>query len=364
MPNNKKILIIGNGFDLNLGRPTRYKDFYESSFCPKDYPAPLIEHLNKKWETTSESVRWYDLENELSNYYFKLKEESSDTYGNYSEIETKILTTIQRQTSVSIYDDILKNNAPVVVSLIKQRILKKEFSYIQLTNPDVIYNACTRDKIAFGLIKQRLIEYFKELEKQDILENSIAAKVAKEFLHPRNRNYIIYSFNYTPIKTSNATNKISNSKILYVHGNCQMNNIILGTKDDKFDTNYDFLQKSFDTNFNPPTLVYDLNEANDITIFGHSLGQNDSQYLKSFFQKQSSLTPSQKKNITIFTKDENSEIEIKRSLQQMTNFNLSTLYSMNNLEIIKTDDCDSGKYDISNYLKRIQAQTSRGVSYK
>lgn len=364
MPSNKKILIIGNGFDLNLGRPTLYKDFYESSFCPKDYPAPLIEHLNKKWETTSESIRWYDLENELSNYYFKLKEENPDTSGNYSEIENKILTAIQRQTSVSIYDDIIKNNTQVIVSLIQQRILKKYSTYIQLTHPDVIHNTCTRDKIAFGLIKQGLVSYFKEIEEQDILENSIAAKVAKEFLHPRNRNCIIYSFNYTQIKTSNTINNVSNNKILYVHGNCQMDNIILGTKDDKFDENYDFLQKSFDTNFNPPTLVYDLIEANDITIFGHSLGQNDSQYLKSFFQKQSSLAPSQKKNITIFTKDENSEIKIKRSLQQMTNFNLSTLYSMNNLEIIKTDDCDSGKFDISNYLKRIQAQTSRSVSYK
>ena len=45
----RKVLILGNGFDLDLGRKTLYKDFYESDYCPKDYPAPLIHHLNKKW---------------------------------------------------------------------------------------------------------------------------------------------------------------------------------------------------------------------------------------------------------------------------------------------------------------------------
>ena len=64
----KKVLIIGNGFDLNLGRKTSYKDFYESKFCPKDYPAPLIYHLNTKWDDNLDEVKWYDLENELERY--------------------------------------------------------------------------------------------------------------------------------------------------------------------------------------------------------------------------------------------------------------------------------------------------------
>ena len=47
--NTKKILIPGNGFNLDLGRETSYKNFYESGCCPKDYPAPIIKHLNEKW---------------------------------------------------------------------------------------------------------------------------------------------------------------------------------------------------------------------------------------------------------------------------------------------------------------------------
>lgn len=33
----KKVVILGNGFDLDLGLKTLYKDFWESKYCPKDY---------------------------------------------------------------------------------------------------------------------------------------------------------------------------------------------------------------------------------------------------------------------------------------------------------------------------------------
>ena len=65
----KIVVILGNGFDLDFGLKTSYKDFWESEFCPKDYPAPLINHLNQRWRDNLEAVKWYDLENELLNYY-------------------------------------------------------------------------------------------------------------------------------------------------------------------------------------------------------------------------------------------------------------------------------------------------------
>lgn len=65
----KIVLILGNGFDLDLGRETSYKDFWKSEFCPTNYPAPLIHHLNQRWENNLDAVKWYDLENELLAYY-------------------------------------------------------------------------------------------------------------------------------------------------------------------------------------------------------------------------------------------------------------------------------------------------------
>lgn len=72
----KTVLIIGNGYDMDLGRKTSYKNFWESAFCPKDYPAPLIAHLNGKWKDNLDAVKWYDLENELYNYAQKIREKS------------------------------------------------------------------------------------------------------------------------------------------------------------------------------------------------------------------------------------------------------------------------------------------------
>lgn len=69
MEPRKIVLILGNGFDLDLGLKTRYSDFWKSDFCPKRYPAPLIHHLNQCWKDSIEAVKWYDLENELLNYY-------------------------------------------------------------------------------------------------------------------------------------------------------------------------------------------------------------------------------------------------------------------------------------------------------
>ena len=43
-----RLLILGNGFDLNLGRKTRYTDFANSSFWPKGLESNLFKHLNEK----------------------------------------------------------------------------------------------------------------------------------------------------------------------------------------------------------------------------------------------------------------------------------------------------------------------------
>ena len=46
-----------------------------------------------------------------------------------------------------------------------------------------------------------------------------------------------------------------------------------------------------------------------------------------------------------------SEIEIKRSLQEMTNWNLTSLYGLNNLQIIKTDECVNNPTLLRKYIK-------------
>ncbi len=64
---SRNIFIIGNGFDLDLGWKTRFSDFANSEFWPKQdgiYIPGLLIHLESK----KDKETWFDLENELLQY--------------------------------------------------------------------------------------------------------------------------------------------------------------------------------------------------------------------------------------------------------------------------------------------------------
>ena len=350
----KKILILGNGFDLDLGRKTLYKDFYESEFCPKDYPAPLIKHLNEKWHNNLESVKWYDLENEILNYYEKIEHKEITGYDLYDVNERKILVQIKQIPTHTTFS-IIQDNLDVINRLLADNILSLSSSNHLIVHHDAFLSPVERDVKAIQKIKYGLMKYLEGIQGGNIKEDSVAAAIVRTFAYNYEHldEYTVYSFNYMTLHSIYNRNAVDtfNDITQFVHGAIKDSNIIIGTKDYKISPEYDFIQKSFDPQFNPPTLGVDLLLADDITIFGHSLGVNDSQYFKPFFEQQSQMT-AKKKRITIFTKDEKSEMQIKRALQEMTNWNLSALYSMNNLQIIKTDVCNEDKSLLRKYVKR------------
>ena len=350
--NIKKVLILGNGFDLDLGRETSYKSFYESEFCPKDYPAPIIKHLNEKWVDNLESVKWYDLENEILNYYESI-EVAGDNYDLYNENERNILLQI-KQTPTHSTSSIIEDNIDIINWLLADNILNLSSNNYVRVHPDALLSPVERDNRAIQKIKQGLIKYLESIQYRNIKDNSAAATIIRTFAsdYDNLEEYVVYNFNYMLLHSVENSNTVEvfNDMTNFVHGSIKGGNIIIGTKDHKISPDYDFIQKSFDPNFNPPGLGTDLLEADDITIFGHSLGVNDSQYFKAFFVQQSQ-PGAKKKTITIFTKDEKSELQIKRALQEMTNWNLSALYSMNNLQIIKTDACCEDKTLLRQYVE-------------
>lgn len=353
----KKILIIGNGFDLSMGRKTSYKDFYENDSCPKNYPAPLIEYLNEKFGYKLQSVRWFDLENELYKYY-----ETKVIHGGeleYSPKERFVVDYIFNRKEIDVKEQFVSDNSSIISSLLLRKILVKENGVIRLLHDDFRLNRYERDSIAFNLIKSGLLKYFTEIENDNIKEDSLAVRIVKEFLKFSDNDSCIYSFNYTKIKISNMNDYIPNNRVRYVHGNCVDKNIILGTKDATFGNTYGFLQKSFDTNYAPPQFILDLMDADDITFFGHSLGDSDRQYFENFFKNITSNFDSKQRFFTFFTKDVESEKEIKHSLQQMTGNKLSILYGICNMKIIKTDDYN--EKDIDEYFNRIRRKHVRGV---
>lgn len=355
----KKILIIGNGFDLNLGRKSSYRDFYNSKLCPKDkdYPAPLIKYLNGTFGSNLKDVRWLDLENEFGQYYNVEIKQNNIT--DYSEEEKHVIDYISEKEQINVSDNFISEHSKIIYSLIIRKVLSNNNGIISLVHEDLKLHKYERDKKAFELIKEGLLNYFSGIENHDINEDSLAVEVVKEFLNPTDKNSHIYSFNYTSIKINNKNNSIPYNRIEYIHGSCLNNNIILGTRDGYFDKNYAFLQKSFDTKYAPPQLISNLMEADDITFFGHSLGDSDRQYFEYFFKQITSHSDSKQRNITIFTKDLKSEIDIKYSLQEMTERKLSFLISTCNLKIIKTDDYN--EKELADYFKHLRRKNNQGI---
>ena len=352
----KIVFVIGNGFDLDLGLKTSYKDFCESRYCPKDYPARIIKHLNAKWSDNLEAVKWYDLENELLEYFRYAKINS--------KISTDLLSKKEHEFIKAINPDcLIRGHYFEYEEQIKELTRKGIIQFndlghnIYMTIPyleDLKESGVYRDRKAVELIKDGLCKYVSDAAQAVIEANSCAFNVlfaisrAKDNEHDVN----VYNFNYTPLPYPHSEMSSLTSISHHIHGNCKTGKIIIGTQDsDEFNTDYDFLQKSFDPNFDPPALVYDLLDADDVVIFGHSIGVNDRQYFKAFFIQQSSTTAPKKKKIRIFTKDDKSEVEIKRSLQQMTDHNLSTLYGLNDLQIIKTANIKDDPSKFRAFLK-------------
>lgn len=330
------VLILGNGFDLDLGLKTSYKDFWESNCCPKDYPAPLIKHLNGRWGDKLEAVRWYDLENELREY--ALNGDKSD-----------VISEQERQYILSHPDDMLTSDAnysgidDICQELIQKGVVvveedRSKMKYVRVPyREDIQFDGLFRDKEAIKRIKKGLCSYLNNQSCPPFYSNSVAAAVCRAVSNALESGSIInvYSFNYTHIRSIDSI--LETISVNYMHGDAKRGNIIIGTKDDlSLDESYDFLQKSFDPNYNPPHLVDDLAEADEVIIFGHSLGDNDRQYFAPFFQQQVGLKLTKIKDITIFTRDEISKIDTKRALQRMTDGKLSDLYGRNNVTIIRT----------------------------
>ena len=333
----KIVLILGNGFDVDLGLQTRYSDFWKSEFCPKDYPAPLIHHLNQCWPDNLEAVRWYDLENELLNYYKSIPDptKGQDILSEEEKLFLKDFSSYGWQCHW--YDDKIE----LVQSLVDKGVLLFRQNPLpaigERYKEDALKSPIWRDHKALGLIKEGLCKYLISIDKP-IPESDTAAfhlllamtksADAGDFIN-------IFTFNYTRFQMRGY--ELKEIPVHYMHGRCEDGKIIVGTRDDlQMDPSYDFLLKSMDDSFTPPDIVAALKDADEVIIFGHSLGENDRQYFAPFFLKQADYDNPERKDITIFTRDDNSKIEIKRALQKMTDGKLSALYSINQPIIIRT----------------------------
>ena len=72
----KIVLIIGNGFDLDLGLKTSYRDFIASKALEKYRSNPVIQELIKR----THIERWIDIE-----LFFRVEATTSPSFGSMEE---------------------------------------------------------------------------------------------------------------------------------------------------------------------------------------------------------------------------------------------------------------------------------------
>ncbi len=262
------ILIIGNGFDRDLGRDITFEEFYESKHWPdKNTECPLCAFLNDALQ----SEFWYDLEKALSEYVdvnsINLHRVTDKDYNFY----LKIIEGFEKYAaskSITTLEDI---------RMAKGRQCKKvPFAYL-------------------------------------VFETILLHKL-----------YHIFSFNYTDLHIladlvyeNNQIEKrkriaLSN-KMEYIHGSLENKDIIIGAKDSQTAPGLELMRK---TNRLRNTKIVDrLKTANQVVFFGHSLSEVDRCYFDAFFENIKNGI-STCRSVIIITRDEKSKFDIQNNLQE------------------------------------------------
>lgn len=282
------LLIIGNGFDLDMGLHTRYSEFWDSdrwkeikNTCPEQY---LITSLERYRITNY----WFDLESGLQDGAAKLLKKLNGRFDNRN-----------------YYDSF--------------QILKSELkSYIQ--------------------------------NQQESFEPNTNS-VAEQILHTIDSNNSlksVYTFNYTDIKDICKRFHISElPPVNYIHGSLYPNDdIILGIEVEEFSSipsQLTFLIKSNNPYYHSSNLLDDMEMSENVIFFGHSINGMDFPYFKDFFERLVGLPRElhKKKNVTIITYDMESEMQIKDNLRR-NGIDVRSLFNKVALDFILTKEVYNG----------------------
>lgn len=307
----KLVLVIGNGFDLDLGLPTSYQDFLKSLdfkllLDPVNMKSSygyyiedsenLFHYLNQKYQCQN----WIDIETELKS----LASEKKREHDNWGEIVEKVPIASEGQTK------------------------------------------------SFEVLCKQLCLYLKKLDYNFVKGGSAALKLLSVINKYASICEII-TFNYTDLhKLKDDLPEEFKVRIDHVHGSIKDRDIIIGFEDEvEIDKSYSFMIKSFNPAFRSHNVRQKLLDADEIIFFGHSLGETDYHYFEDLFRFQSQPEHCKgPKIIRIFTYDEQSRIDILFQLRAMNKKRTDMLFDLNNFEIYRTKD-DARKIEI--YLSQL-----------
>lgn len=265
----KHIYVIGNGFDIDLGWHTSYKEFYDTKltgwkvhFRPNDdcLPKYLLDHAGENW---------YDLERTIYDYCL------SKSKGNLDK------------------------------------------------------DLMSRDYQDYLTIKRQLVNFVKERSDEPVNEESKAYNILKAYIAEISRTWNssdlkpeLISFNYTPLeKVAKQINPKVNFTYNAIHGTIEKDNCIFGFHDDtNIKGDYRDMQKSLDDNYDPGRIMPLLMDARSITFFGLSMGYIDAVYFKPVLEKASQpgdFRNRKSMDIEFITLNNQSKRDIKKNLQDI-----------------------------------------------
>lgn len=284
------VLIVGNGFDLNLKYPTSYSDFMKSKYFSDLVLSDntLAKYLNHKMENNN---NWIDIEKELATYSGIIGSEPSATL----EMPHGFMTG--------------KNAVDIMKSF------KEEF--IQLCNA--------------------LKEYLNTIEKAEKFnygfDKSHAYKLIKEISDEHQRVAVV-NFNYTSFVEKlivKICNNCTGFDIRQIHGSLK-ENIVFGVQDSmELKREHVFLYKSYNKCQNVRWIPQILENADKIVFFGYSLGETDHSYFDDFFKNQT-IKNCRNKKIVFYHFGQDAYDDIIWQLKTLTNNRISYLKQYNEIQ--------------------------------
>lgn len=282
--NPKVVVVVGNGFDLDLGYPTSYNDFVESkwfdSLITGKPPRELL--LEGQYE---KNMKIYP--NGLA-CYIKGKKE----HENWVDLEECIMEYALKSNAYMTSTEILSE-----VNALKYFL----YQYIGRLNRKLEKYAIDRQhKVAYRLITE-LIQHEVDIE--------------------------IWNFNYTyycqlVLEENSCNSGFINNKLHYIHSylyeaDRDKFSLVLGCNysDELNEVCASLIKSNMIDNYQEKKKLFDkhLSEAENIVFIGHSLGSTDQHYFEDI------LESSNLQAITIITKSEESLNSVCRNLGKITN---------------------------------------------
>lgn len=299
---SKGIIILGNGFDLDLGLKTSYADFAKSEF-------------------------WQDLMADNS----------------HSTNSQRLLGFLKGKYDVEKWIDI-------EAALLEYALDKTENH--RISNAE-------EDKEDYTQLCQALKQYLIEQQNNYVPSPISVARGLVGSLKSMTNASKLYTFNYTQLDVlALKLNVRLGYDAVHIHGSLMdEGNLILGIDTNKtINESYSFLYKTQNRQYRHTEILKDLRDKDEYIFFGHSLNGMDYSYFKSLFSILANTNLSTPR-LTIIAKNEDDENRFKNFLRKEY-ISLPALYSNSIPTFILTDEVynknESERKKVQDLLERLQ----------